>query len=75
MKKILLLVDTMTFAQKSKKLLILNGIYAEIIKSQGNLSSNGCTFGVRIDYKDYFSAIRILKANEISYTVSGGDIY
>jgi len=65
----------MTFAQKSKKLLISSGINAEIIKTQGTLSSNGCTFGVRIDYKDYFSAIRVLKSNEISYTVSGGDIY
>ena len=75
MKKILLLVDSMTLAQKSKKLLISNGISAEIIKTQGSLSSEGCTFGVRIEYKDYFSAIRILKNNEISYTVRGGDIY
>ena len=65
----------MTFAQKSKKVLISSGINAEIIKTHGSISSNGCTFGVRIDYKDYFSAIRVLKNNEISYTVHGGDIY
>ena len=70
MKKILLTVESVTYAIKSRKLLNSEGICAYVIKNDG-AKGEGCRYGVEIAYEDMMNAAKIMREHGIKYTVKG----
>ena len=66
MDKATVTLKTITYAQKTKKLLQKDNIDARIVKLSGDPLS-GCTYGVEFDRKYYYKVIALLRENEISY--------
>lgn len=62
-------VESVTYAQKIKRLLEKRSIRSKLIKNSGDKSGNGCAFGIRIDSRYLYDVVSILKENGINYTV------
>lgn len=69
MKKTIISVSSNTYAIKAKKILAAKGIPARVVKIDRGISSLGCSFGVEINYIDYYGAIGELRENGISYSI------
>ena len=65
LKKIKIMVGSITYASKLKKILLRAGIDSRQIK--GN--NNGCVYGIEIDYEFFYTVIAILRENNIEYSV------
>ena len=68
MNKTTITVGGVTYAIKLRKILGREGIESELVKVSDK-KSNGCTHGVKIDQKDFFSAVGILREKGIDYGV------
>jgi hypothetical protein len=66
--KLSLSFASITFAQKARRILNGNGVFAELIKFDAQKSSTGCTYGLKIDHKNYLNAIGLLKEHGIPYS-------
>ena len=66
MSKTIVAIGTVTIASKAKKLLFREGVMARLVKSEGDIASGGCSYGLEIDEADLYTAIRILRKHEIS---------
>lgn len=69
MNKIILTVRSPTYAIKLKRLLHRAGLWARTIKLDGNDGVTGCLHAVEISGEDLYSAVVILKENQIEYRV------
>ena len=69
MNKTTVIVGSVTYAIKLKKLLRRVGIEATIVKHDNNENNLGCTYGVSIPESDFYSAVVIMKENNINYSV------
>ena len=69
MNSIIVTVGAVTYALKLKKLLLREGIRSKLVKVDGSAGSMGCSHGVEIDERDFYSAVVIIKNNGISYSV------
>lgn len=67
MKKLLLTVESITYAMKTRKLLGASGIRSEVVKVDS--TDTGCTHAVEIAYGDLMSATRILRDHGIYFNV------
>ena len=67
MKKLLLTVESLTYALKSRKLLSAEGINATVVKIDS--SDSGCTHALEIRYDELMSATRILGERGIYFRV------
>ena len=70
MKRILLTVESITYAMKARKLLNSQGISATVIKNDG-AKNEGCRYGVEISSGEMMEAAKIMRENGIKYTVKG----
>ena len=59
-------VGSITYATKLKKLLYREGIKSTLVKSEVD---GNCVHGVKIENKDFYSAVVLLKENNIAYSV------
>lgn len=69
MEEIIFAFDSITYANKAKKLLLRVGITTKLTKISSKSSSEGCVFGISIKREDYYSAVRILREADIRYAV------
>lgn len=67
MKRITVSVGSPTRAIKLRKLLIRARIPSRLVKNSN--TSEGCTNGVEIYERDFYSAVVIMKENGIAYTL------
>ena len=58
-------LKTLTYAQKTKRLLKDKGISAKLIKLSG--TDSGCTYGVEFDKAYFYDVLALLRQNGISY--------
>lgn len=65
MKKITLVIATVTLAEKGKDILLKNGISSEIKKVLSGTVA-GCLYGIRIKESDYNAAISHLSNAQIN---------
>lgn len=68
MKKITIIIGSVTYAAKAKRILSGYRIPVRLIKTTAD--GLGCMHGIEINYVDYMDVIGILMANGISYSVS-----
>ena len=57
-----------TFAQKAKRILQSNGIKAEIMRLEPNLTKNGCSYGVSLPCDSLYLSETLLNQNRLKYT-------
>ena len=65
MKKTKVMVGSITYAIKLRKLLLREGINSSIVKGD----KNGCVHGLEVDYSDFYTVISIMRENNIEYSV------
>jgi len=61
----LILLRSITVAQRAARLLQRSGIYASVIKAPQRANPRGCTNGVRVSAHHYAQAIHILRERNI----------
>ena len=66
MNKIIISVESTTYAIKLRKLLMRDGIRSKLVITEGD---RGCTKGVEIDESDLLESVVIMKTNGINYKV------
>ena len=54
---------------KAKRRLEFNGIESTVIKTDGSDKTQGCAYGLKIRYADYFGAVDILKSYSIPFEI------
>ena len=69
MKQTILVIGSMTYAIKAKKVLARAGIPAQTVKATKNAS--GCVYGVAVPYPATFEARMILGASGITCEIQG----
>ena len=69
MKKTRISVGSVTVALKLRKLLIRARIPSRLIKLNSNESPGGCSSGVEIYERDFYSAVMVMRENGIAYTL------
>ncbi len=69
-KKAIISLSSNTYAIKAKKLLLAKGISARVVKVDRGISSQGCGFGIEINYIDYYAVIGELRENGITYSIT-----
>lgn len=69
MKKITLIVGSVSYALKLRKLLKREGISSALVKTDTRDNNPGCSHGVEISEKDFYHAVIIMKENGINYSV------
>jgi hypothetical protein len=69
MKKIIITTGSVTYATKAQRLLSKININSRLVKIDSNISSNGCTHGIEINYHDFMNAVGKLKENNIQFNV------
>ena len=66
--------SSITYAIKAKKVLKRININVKLIKTDGNKTDFGCTYGLKIPTKSFYDVILELKKENIDYTVLSDDI-
>ena len=69
MNKIIITMESVTYAAKARKLLASVGISSKLIKTDTSLSSSGCTHGILINNRDFLSTVKMLRDSDIPYSV------
>ena len=64
-----LIVGSVTYAFKARKLLLRAGIEAKLIKVSSTESGTGCNHAIEISLDDFYSAVAILRENAVEYSV------
>lgn len=71
MKQVTVTVGSVTYAIKLKRLLMKEGIRADLVKVDNTDRNSGCSHGVRISERDFLSAVVILRESSIQYSILG----
>lgn len=61
----LIMCRSLTYAQRSQRLLEKSGIGCGIVKAPTGLSGNGCSYGVTVSEKNGKKAAELLRAAEL----------
>lgn len=69
MKTTTIIVGSVTYAIKARKLLARHDIVATLQKIDAQNSGAGCNYGIKINSGYFFDTVAILKQNGIEYTV------
>lgn len=69
MNKMILTTESVTYAIKARRLLSYAGIQSKLIKVDASIKNRGCTHGVLINNRDFLSAVKVLRDNELNYSV------
>ncbi len=73
MNSITVTVGAVTHALKLRKLLLRDGIQSKLVKVDNTAQNSGCSHGLLIDERDFYSAVVIMKNNGIAYFVQKDD--
>lgn len=65
-----LAVKSSTYAMMAKKHLKKDGISSKLVKLDKDISDSGCSYGIRVDTRDFFRVVAILGRLGIEYTVT-----
>ena len=60
-------LGSVTYAIKSRKVLAKNGIRSKLVKLDSSKTTNGCNYGLEILRTDFYSAVSILRNEQINY--------
>ena len=74
MKKTVLSTVSVTYAMKGIRLLSSNKLPCKLVKIDTNTSGYGCTHGIMLNDSDFFSAVKILRENNIPYSIHRDDV-
>lgn len=66
--------SSITYAIKAKKVLKRINLNVKLVKTDGNKTDFGCTYGIKIPTKSFFDVILELKKENIDYVVINNDI-
>ena len=66
MSKTVLTLGSVTYAIKSRKLLVKSGIKSKLIKID---STGGCTYGIEFDRDKFYTVVKILRDADLEYKV------
>ena len=69
-----IIFSSVTYAIKAKKALKRIGINTKLVKTDSNKTNYGCTYGIKIQTKNFYDVVAELKKENIDYTVLGNDI-
>ena len=72
MKKTVILVRSITYAIKLRKLLARSKISSSVVKIAHGENNGGCASGLEISDSDLFSAVAIMRENSIEYKIYSG---
>ena len=64
-----LIVGSITYALKAKKVLMRIGIRSELIKTENSQRRSGCIYGIKFNSELFYSVIDELRNNAIKYEV------
>lgn len=67
-----LILGSVTYAVKARRLLARSGINARLIKLSGKETADGCSHGIELASSRFFEAVVILKENGIAYSLYNG---
>lgn len=62
----IIILRSLTYAQRAERLLERAGIYSSVKKAPQNASSEGCAYGVMVRSKNLSEAQRVLMQNSIT---------
>lgn len=68
MEKIIITFDSVTYANKAKKILSKAAINTKLVKVSSEISK-GCTYGIEISSGAFFDVVNELKKANINYAV------
>jgi hypothetical protein len=60
---------SVTYAIKARKLLERNGIKSKLVKTLSNEKRQGCAYGLKFNSSEFYDTAKILRENNITYTV------
>lgn len=69
MNSIIVTVGAVTYALKLKKLLLREGIRSKLVKVDSTAEGLGCSHGLKLDTRDFYSVVLIMKTNGFNYSV------
>lgn len=61
----IIVLRSLTYAQRAVRLLERAGLYASVKKAPQSASSEGCAYGVRVRSGDLARAVKLITANDI----------
>ena len=67
-----LTLGSVTYAIKGRKLLMRAGINSKLVKVSGGTVGAGCNHGLEISSDDFYSAVSVLRAAGVAYSVVPG---
>ena len=67
--KTVLILGSMTYSIKAKKILLKNNLSCEIIKINFSAKSTGCSYGIKINSDEFYDVAMRLNLEGIEYTV------
>ena len=70
---ITIIVGSVTYAIKLRKLLTRGGIRSKLVKLDDSKNNNGCVYGVEINKADFLGSVVIMNENQIEYSVYNRD--
>ena len=69
-----LLLGSVTYAVKARRLLARSGIKAVLVKLSDKGAADGCSHGIEIASSRFFEAVVILKENGVAYSLYNGGL-
>lgn len=64
-----IVIGSITYAMKAKKIVNEYGITASVVKYEG-LQHRGCSYGIKIRYEQYMSVVGILSEHGIRHRIA-----
>ena len=62
---ILILLRSLTYAQKAQRMLWRRGIHADVVKAPQGSSDRGCTYAVKVSRREAKDALRFLREEKL----------
>ena len=72
MNKVIITLDSLTYAIKARKILSKKGINSKLVKLDSSSMMSGCTNGIELNSRDFLSAASFLRASGINYSLFNG---
>jgi len=69
MSDVKIVIGSITYAMKAKKIVNEHGITASVVKYEG-LQHRGCSYGIRIRYEQYMNVVGILNEHGIRHRIA-----
>ncbi|MBR3806629.1 MAG: DUF3343 domain-containing protein [Clostridia bacterium] len=69
MNEVIFTFDSVTYANKAKKILSRAGVQSKLIKLSDSNESGGCIHGLSVSKEGYYTAVKALREIGVSYRV------